>query len=187
MSLTRYINSIKGKLSAEDLQYLDAHPVVEVLAEATKLCDDPREARMLCREALHKYVLQAIQDTNRCPGILTTWAYVIAYEFMSASLRDVSRDASKASMHCVHTLPTKPGAPLTFTLLYHGVPCLFRDSTGRWYSWTGPVSVVYTSTFVAAYRLKPDVRSRAGTYICVDKLNRCYRKHHPEYTTIGRK
>ena len=189
MTLSDFICSIQGKLTEADRQYLDAHPLEDALAEATKLCDNSTDARRVCRAAMHQYIVRMIQDTQQCPGLLTSWVYACSYEYMYASFRGcVGKGRSQGIPGCTFDrLPTRPGTRLVFTLLYNGEPLLFRDRAGGCYSWLNKLQLEYSNLFHPCYQLLTVDDGPARLKLTKRKVDLCYRERHPEYTTMGRK
>lgn len=180
MDWRELLSSLQDKLTPDEKEYLAAHRLQDILADETKLCDDPATARSLCRHIMYDQVLQAIQLTQKCPGVLTSVMYLSAYEYMSQNLRGLVsnvRMGSVVTTKAVATLPTETGKQLVFTLKRSGVPYLFRDIDGGWYTWSRSVALKPRKGSVCFLGYPLHDEPPRQTHIALNTLELCF-KHN---------
>lgn len=177
MDWRELLSSLQDKLTSDEKKYLAAHRLQDIFADETKFCDDPATARKLCRQIMYDQVLQAIQLTQKCPGVLTSVMYLSAYEYMSQNLRGLVshvRVGSVVTTNGVATLPTETGKQLVFTLKRNGLPHLFRDIEGGWYTWSRPVALKPQNRSACFWAPLPD-EERRQTHISLNTLEGCFK------------
>lgn len=141
MDWRELLSSLQDKLTSDEKEYLAAHRLQDILADETRFCDDPATARLICRRVMYDQLLQAIQLTRKCPGVLTSVMYLTTYEYMAQNLRGCVRGQCGCvpAASRIALLPQETGKQLVFILYKGGAPLFFRDAAGMWY---GAISCV---------------------------------------------